>query len=86
MGMAAAAVIVESEVVSPRLKRDDNVRIAKRNLIVHVYTSTNGGIVQKIRTEKSVPSRKRDARTAKKHIHEKSFARHLRTHKSQSRQ
>ena len=65
MGMAAAAVIVESEVVSPRLKRDDNVRIAKRNLIAHVYTSTNGGIVQRIRTEKSVPSRKRDARTAK---------------------
>ena len=63
--MAGAAVIVESEVVSPRLKRDDNARVAKKNSIAHVYTSTNGGIVQKIRTEKSVPSRKRDARTAK---------------------
>ena len=63
--MAGAAVIVESEVVSPRLKRDDNARIARRNLIALVYTSTNGGIVQRTRTEKSVPSRKRDARTAK---------------------
>ena len=43
--MAGAAVIVESEVVSPRLKRDDNVRIARKNSIAHVYTSTNGGIV-----------------------------------------
>ena len=65
MGMAAAAIIVGSETLSPHLRRDDNARIAKRNLIAHVCTNTNGGIVQRIRTEKSVPSRKRDARTAK---------------------
>ena len=65
MGMAAAAIIVGSETLSPHLRRDDNARIAKRNLIAHVCTNTNGGIVQRTRTEKSVPSRKRDARTAK---------------------
>ena len=65
MGMAAAAIIVESGALSPHLRRNDNVRIAKRNLIAHVYTSTNSGIVQRTRTEKSVPSRKRYARTAK---------------------
>ena len=65
MGMAAAAIIVASEVVSRRLKRDDNVRIAKKNSIAHVYTSTNGGIVQRTRTEKGVLSRKRNARGAK---------------------
>ena len=63
--MAGAAVIVESEVVSLRLKRDDNVRIAKKNSIAHVYTSTNGGIAQKTLTKNSVPSEKRNARTAK---------------------
>ena len=63
--MAGAAVIVESEVVSPRLKRDDNARIAKKNSIAHVYTSTNGGIAKKNLTENSVPSEKRNAPTAK---------------------
>ena len=63
--MAGAAVIVESEVVSPRLKRDDSAPIAKKNSIAHVYTSTNGGIAQKTLTENSVPSEKRNAPTAK---------------------
>ena len=57
--MAGAAVIVESEVMSPRLKRDDNARIAKKNSIAHVYTNTNGGIAKKSLTGNSVPSEKK---------------------------